>query len=116
MLTQQQTLDDVDFTVLAATSVLGDLMDKCPPAEACRDAFDRMSKATVQMCLSTTGFGSRTSDFGSPRSTQTKARRYDSPSQPQQQAQQQQQYEPRTHAQQNYYNARRRTPQFYSEL
>ena len=53
-----QTLDDVDFTVLAATSVLGDLMEKCPPAEACRDAFERMSKATVQMCLSTTGFGS----------------------------------------------------------
>ncbi|KAF2130625.1 hypothetical protein P153DRAFT_289112 [Dothidotthia symphoricarpi CBS 119687] len=51
------SLDDVDFTVLAATSVLGDLMDKCPPAEACRDAFDRMSKATIQMCMSTTGFG-----------------------------------------------------------
>ncbi|PGH07148.1 hypothetical protein GX51_01935 [Blastomyces parvus] len=52
------TLDEVDFTILAATSVLGDLMEKCPPAEACRDAFERMSKATVQMCLSTTGFGS----------------------------------------------------------
>lgn len=47
----------MDFTVLAATSVLGDLIDKCPPAEACRDAFDRMSKATIQMCMSTTGFG-----------------------------------------------------------
>jgi len=45
--------------VLAATSVLGDLMHKCPPAEACRDAFERMSKATVQMSLSTTGFGSQ---------------------------------------------------------
>ena len=45
--------------MLAATSVLGDLMVKCPPAEACKDAFERMSKATVQMCLSTTGFGSR---------------------------------------------------------
>jgi hypothetical protein len=32
-------------------------MEKCPPAEACRDAFDRMSKATIKMCLSTTGFG-----------------------------------------------------------
>ncbi|KAJ5131368.1 uncharacterized protein N7515_007407 [Penicillium bovifimosum] len=53
------TLDEVDFTVLAATSVLGDLMQKCPPAEACRDAFERMSKATVQMCLSTTGFGAQ---------------------------------------------------------
>ncbi|KAF2110685.1 fungal-specific transcription factor domain-containing protein [Lophiotrema nucula] len=51
------SLDDVDFTVLAATSVLGDLIEKCPPAEACRDAFDRMSKATIQMCMSTTGFG-----------------------------------------------------------
>lgn len=47
----------MDFTVLAATSVLEDLMEKCPPAEACRDAFERMSKATVQMSLSTTGFG-----------------------------------------------------------
>ena len=33
-------------------------MEKCPPAEACKEAFERMSKATVQMCLSTTGFGS----------------------------------------------------------
>lgn len=32
-------------------------MVKCPPAEACRDAFERMSKATVQMCMSTPGFG-----------------------------------------------------------
>jgi hypothetical protein len=52
-----QTLDDFDFTVLAATSVLGDLMEKCPPADACREAFERMSKATVQMCMSTPGFG-----------------------------------------------------------
>lgn len=62
-----QTLDDVDFTVLAATSVLGDLIDKCPPAEACRDAFERMSKATVHMCLSTTGFGSRAPLLGLPK-------------------------------------------------
>ena len=54
-----QSLDDVDFTVLAATSVLDDLIEKCPPAEACRDAFVRMSKATIKMCLSTTGFGNR---------------------------------------------------------
>jgi hypothetical protein len=54
-------MDEVDFTILAATSVLGDLIEKCPPAEACRDAFDRMSKATVQMCMSTTGFGSSSS-------------------------------------------------------
>lgn len=64
-LTLPQTLDDVDFTVLAATSVLGDLMEKCPPAEACRDAFERMSRATVQMCLSTTGFGSQAEVAGS---------------------------------------------------
>lgn len=39
--------------------MLGDLVHLCPPAEACRDAFERMSKATVQMCLSTTGFGTQ---------------------------------------------------------
>lgn len=51
------TLDDVDFTVLAATSVLDDLIVFCPPARACRDAFSRMTKATIKMCLATTGFG-----------------------------------------------------------
>ncbi|KAG9236813.1 fungal-specific transcription factor domain-containing protein [Amylocarpus encephaloides] len=61
------TMDEVDFTILAATSVLGDLMDKCPPAEACRDAFDRMSKATVQMCMSTTGFSSSAQGLNSRR-------------------------------------------------
>lgn len=54
----------MEFTILAATSVLGDLIDKCPPAEACRDAFDRMSKATVQMCLSTSGFGPQAAGLG----------------------------------------------------
>ena len=75
----------MDFTVLAATSVLGDLMHKCPPAEACRDAFERMSKATVEMCLSTTGFGPQvdlvripTTNFGSKQSntTHSRSRRY----------------------------------------
>src|SRR6187402_866833 len=60
-------MDEVDFTILAATSVLGDLIEKCPPAEACRDAFDRMSKATVQMCMSTTGFGSSAQGLNSRR-------------------------------------------------
>lgn len=53
------TLDDVDFTVLAATSVLDDLVAFCPPARACRNAFSRMTKATIKMCLATTGFGSQ---------------------------------------------------------
>lgn len=50
-------MDEVDFTVLAATSVFTDLMEKCPPAEACRDAFDRTVKATIKMANSTGGFG-----------------------------------------------------------
>ncbi|KAG8528138.1 uncharacterized protein KY384_007054 [Bacidia gigantensis] len=54
-----QNMTDVNYTVLAGTTVLTDLIDKCPPAEACRDAFDRMSKATIAMCHSTTGFGSQ---------------------------------------------------------
>lgn len=51
------TLDDFDFTVLAATSVLSDLTTKCQPAEACRDALERMSKMTLQMCMSSPGLG-----------------------------------------------------------
>ncbi|KAI5463331.1 fungal-specific transcription factor domain-containing protein [Mariannaea sp. PMI_226] len=51
------TLDEVDFTILAAKSVLTDMIDKCPPAETCRDAFDRTSKATIKMASSTGGFG-----------------------------------------------------------
>ncbi|KAK6853229.1 c6 zinc finger domain containing protein [Apiospora arundinis] len=49
--------DEVDFTILAATSVFTDLIEKCPPAEACRDAFDRTSKATIKMASSKGGFG-----------------------------------------------------------
>ncbi|KAI1489677.1 fungal-specific transcription factor domain-containing protein [Biscogniauxia mediterranea] len=51
------TMDEVDFTILAATSVFSDLIEKCPPAEACRDAFDRTAKATIKMANSTGGFG-----------------------------------------------------------
>ncbi|KAI0111908.1 fungal-specific transcription factor domain-containing protein [Daldinia grandis] len=51
------TMDEVDFTILAATSVFTDLIEKCPPAEACRDAFDRTARATIKMANSTGGFG-----------------------------------------------------------
>ncbi|KAF2099505.1 hypothetical protein NA57DRAFT_17572, partial [Rhizodiscina lignyota] len=64
------SVDDFDFTVLAATSVLGDLTVQCPPAEACRDAFERMSRATIQMVLSTTGFGSPAKAGAAKPSTQ----------------------------------------------
>ncbi|KAK6828031.1 hypothetical protein PG987_011372 [Apiospora arundinis] len=60
--------DEVDFTILAATSVFTDLIEKCPPAEACRDAFDRTSKATIKMASSKGGFGqiiNRSSKHGS---------------------------------------------------
>ncbi|KAK9774788.1 putative Zn(2)-C6 fungal-type domain-containing protein [Seiridium cardinale] len=51
------SMDEVDFTILAATSVFTDLIEKCPPAEACRDAFERTAKATVKMAKQTGGFG-----------------------------------------------------------
>ncbi|KAK7751542.1 hypothetical protein SLS62_006492 [Diatrype stigma] len=51
------TMDEVDFTILAATSVFTDLISKCPPSEACREAFDRTAKATIKMANSTGGFG-----------------------------------------------------------
>lgn len=52
-----QTMDEVDFTVLAAKSVFTDMIDKCPPAETCRDAFDRTARATIKMASSKGGFG-----------------------------------------------------------
>lgn len=51
------SMDEVDFTVLAAKSVFTDMIDKCPPAETCRDAFDRTAKATIKMASSNGGFG-----------------------------------------------------------
>ena len=95
-----ESLDDVDFTVLAATSVLGDLIEKCPPAEACRDAFERMSRATVRMCMSTTGFGSQAFGLQSQHASQPVSR--ESQQYPYQN--QQQQY--------NQSNSRRQPPEF----
>ncbi|PFH55434.1 hypothetical protein XA68_18335 [Ophiocordyceps unilateralis] len=51
------SMDEVNFTVLAAKSVFTDMIDKCPPAETCRDAFDRTAKATIKMASSSGGFG-----------------------------------------------------------
>ncbi|KKF94874.1 Positive regulator of purine utilization [Ceratocystis platani] len=51
------TMEEVDFTVLAAKSVFTDMIDKCPPAETCRDAFARTAKATIKMVNSQGGFG-----------------------------------------------------------
>lgn len=62
----QLSLDDVDFTVLIATSVLNDLIGKCPPAEACRDAFARMSKATIAMVEKSGGFGAHSTLSSQP--------------------------------------------------
>ncbi|KAH7149973.1 fungal-specific transcription factor domain-containing protein [Dactylonectria estremocensis] len=61
------TMDEVDFTILAAKSVLSDMMDKCPPAETCRDAFDRTAKATIKMASSTGGFGVPANQSRRPR-------------------------------------------------
>lgn len=50
-------MDEVDFTILSAKSVFTDMIDKCPPAEACRDAFDRTARATIKMANVNGGFG-----------------------------------------------------------
>ena len=50
-------MEEVDFVILAAKSVFTDMIDKCPPAETCRDAFDRTARATIKMASSKGGFG-----------------------------------------------------------
>lgn len=58
-------MEEVDITILAATSVLGDLIPKCPPAERVLNALNRMSQATIQMCRGgTAGFSSSSQGGG----------------------------------------------------
>lgn len=64
-------MDEVDFTVLAAKSVFTDMIDKCPPAETCRDAFDRTAKATIKMASSNGGFGTTVQAPRRPRAHST---------------------------------------------
>ncbi|KOS17793.1 Positive regulator of purine utilization [Escovopsis weberi] len=77
------TMDEVDFTILAAKSVFTDMIDKCPPAETCRDAFDRTAKATIKMANANGG-------FGAPVRQQHFQQRFQQKQQQQQQQQQQQ--------------------------
>ncbi|GJN80141.1 fungal specific transcription factor domain-containing protein [Purpureocillium lilacinum] len=47
------TLDEVDFTVLAAKSVFADMEGKCPQASAYLDVFDQMARATIKIVSAT---------------------------------------------------------------
>ncbi|KAL5889250.1 hypothetical protein ACKVWC_004489 [Pyricularia oryzae] len=49
-------LDEVNDTIARGHTVFTALIPKCPPAERCRDAFDRMAKATVKMAMMQGGF------------------------------------------------------------
>src|SRR5690606_35765748 len=49
------SLDEIEHTTWAGTSVLEGLTEKCPPAEACKKAFERMARATIQMCVAEKG-------------------------------------------------------------
>lgn len=53
-LTSYQAVQDLDYSILAATSVLGDLAGKYPKAQASRDALAQMGVATLKMCLAAT--------------------------------------------------------------
>jgi hypothetical protein len=45
-------MDEVDFTIPAATYILDALVDKYPSAYAYRDSFESTSHVTVQMRFS----------------------------------------------------------------
>ncbi|TLD26435.1 hypothetical protein PspLS_04722 [Pyricularia sp. CBS 133598] len=49
-------LDEVNDTIARGHTVFTALIPKCPPAERCRDAFDRMAKATVKRAMMQGGF------------------------------------------------------------
>ncbi|TLS28883.1 hypothetical protein PpBr36_01004 [Pyricularia pennisetigena] len=49
-------LDEINDTIARGHTVFTALIPKCPPAERCRDAFDRMAKATVKRAMMQGGF------------------------------------------------------------
>ena len=52
-LTYDQTLQDLDYSVLAAASVLEYSIREYPSARDCRDVLEQMGRVTTRMCLST---------------------------------------------------------------
>jgi len=49
---RKTTVEKIDFNTLACVDVLGSMIDKCPAAQNCRDVFESLAHATVQLCTS----------------------------------------------------------------
>ena len=49
---RKTTVEQIDFNTLACVDVLGSMIDKCPAAQGCRDVFESLASATVQLCTS----------------------------------------------------------------
>ncbi|PWW79699.1 hypothetical protein C7212DRAFT_356463 [Tuber magnatum] len=47
---RKTTVEQIDFNNLACVDVLGSMIDKCPAAQGCRDVFESLASATVQLC------------------------------------------------------------------
>lgn len=45
---QRYSMDEIEFTTWAGTSVLEGLTPKCPPAETCKRVFERMAQLTLK--------------------------------------------------------------------
>lgn len=54
VLTSFQALPSIDYAILAATSVMDTISDKDPSTRTFRDALQRMTTTTMQMCMSKT--------------------------------------------------------------
>lgn len=48
---QRLTMDEIEFTTWAGTSVLDGLTPKCPPAATCKKVFERMAQLTIKTYL-----------------------------------------------------------------
>lgn len=47
---QKTNAEEIDFNNLACVDVLSSMTDKCPAAQGCRDVFESLASATVQLC------------------------------------------------------------------
>ncbi|RMJ24005.1 Transcription factor [Aspergillus sp. HF37] len=68
LIRSQLMLNEIDYTLLAGTTILADMADRYPHAGSCRDTLEQMGAATMQMCLSTAEFSSHANRPCSPRS------------------------------------------------
>lgn len=46
----QATIDQIEYHAQATVDILSSMINRCPAAQGCRDVFDSLAKATIDLC------------------------------------------------------------------